>query len=103
MTTGIKFDLDLQIPLDCWLDLNLQRTLVIGEPPPQYLPQLSRMSEVETFVHSSVFRSPGTFPDKWANDFYLANDRIRGYQDRNIFFTRAYSGSLSITTPDWLR
>jgi len=73
-----------------------------GEPPSQFLHHLSRVSSAERFINSNVFRSPGTFPVDWENDFYLANGHVRGYQDRNIYLLSSYGGSMEMTVPDLL-
>jgi len=73
-----------------------------GEPPSHFLHHLSRVSEAERFINSKVFRSPGTFPVDWEDDFYLAHGRVRGYQDRIIYLTASIGGSAEMTVPDLL-
>ncbi|MBN1212127.1 MAG: M1 family metallopeptidase [candidate division Zixibacteria bacterium] len=73
-----------------------------GEPPSQFLHHLSRVSEAERFINSKVFRSPGTFPADWEDDFFLANGRVRGYQDRMVYLTSSFGGSAELTVPDLL-
>ncbi len=82
--------------------LSFQYLDITGEPPSQFLPHLSRLSGVDQFVNSKLFRAPGTFPVKWNEDFYAANERVRGYQDRTIYITESMGGSLEITPPDLL-
>ncbi|MFZ5981569.1 MAG: M1 family metallopeptidase [Candidatus Zixiibacteriota bacterium] len=73
-----------------------------GEPPSQFLHHLSRVPSAERFINSHVFRSPGSFPVDWEDDFYLANGHVRGYQDRDIYLLSSYGGSMEITVPDLL-
>ena len=73
-----------------------------GQPPSQFVNHLSRGSAVSEFVSSRVFRSPGSIPSEWKEDVYLFNGRVRGYQDRAIYFTKSFGASLSITPPDLL-
>ncbi len=65
-----------------------------GEPPSQFVNHLSRVNSVTRFTESKLFRSPGTFPTDWEDDFYLFNGLVRGYQDRNIYFTQSIGGSV---------
>jgi hypothetical protein len=100
--------LDLSLGNGFGLDLQAATYNIIGEPPTQYLYHLSRVQAVERFVRSPLFRNPGTFPTDWEDDFYLAGNGVRGYQDRSIYFTEASSWSMVITPPDllpyrWLR
>ncbi len=68
-----------------------------GEPPSQFINHLSRVNSVTRFTESKVFRSPGTFPTDWEDDFYLFNGLVRGYQDRNIYFTQSLGGSVELS------
>jgi hypothetical protein len=85
-----------------WLSLQGEWFVTSGEPAPQYLNHLSRARSIDRFAHSPVFRTPGTFPTDWENDFYLANRRMRGYQDRALYLVDFYGGSVEITPPDVL-
>ena len=85
-----------------WLTVRAERFDIGGEPPMQYLPQLSRRSTVDGFLSAPLFRSPGTIPREWAHDVYLAAERVRGYQDRVLYITRALGGSVELTPPDLL-
>ncbi|MBU0984557.1 MAG: M1 family metallopeptidase [candidate division Zixibacteria bacterium] len=73
-----------------------------GTPPSQYVQHLSRVRSADRYGQSPVFRTPGTFPVAWENDFYLANSRVRGYQDRIIYLTGFIGGSVELTPPDLL-
>ncbi|MCH7689525.1 MAG: M1 family metallopeptidase [candidate division Zixibacteria bacterium] len=91
-----------------YFSLSLHYLGTDGEPPSQFVNHLSRGSAVSEFVSSRVFRSPGTIPNRWENDIYLFNGRVRGYQERNVYLTKSFGASLSITPPDllpyyWLR
>lgn len=102
LITRVGFEFGYDLPYSTKMDLRLGREVVIGNPPGQYMPRLSRKTSVEAFTETSLFRSPGAYPSDWADDFYLANNRVRGYQDRDFTFTRSWSGSFSLTTPDML-
>ena len=67
-----------------------------GEPPSQFVNQLSKVNSLTRFTKSKLFRSPGTFPIDWEDDFYLFNGLVRGYQDRSIYFTQSIGGSIEI-------
>jgi len=71
-----------------------------GEPPSQFVNHLSRVNSVTRFTESKVFRSPGTFPTNWEDDFYLSNGLVRGYQDRDIYFTQSFGGSFEFS---WIK
>ncbi|HVP07632.1 MAG TPA: M1 family aminopeptidase, partial [Candidatus Acidoferrum sp.] len=73
-----------------------------GEPPAQFLYDLSRVQPYRAFVESQVFRTPGTYPDKWSTWFYPADSRVRGYQERFIPLMRSVGGSIEVTPPDLL-
>lgn len=73
-----------------------------GEPPSHFINHLSRVKQVTSFTESKVFRSPGTFPTDWADDFYLYNGLVRGYQDRAVYMTESYGGGIELTLPDLL-
>jgi hypothetical protein len=68
-----------------------------GHPPSQLLQHLSRASAWDQFVQSQVFRSPGSFPTDWQDDFYMSAERVRGYQDRLVYLAESYGGSLELT------
>ena len=85
-----------------WLTLRMERFDIGGEPPMQFLPGLSRRPAVDRFLSAPLFRSPGTFPVAWEDDVYLAAARVRGYQDRVLYITRALGGSIEVTPPDLL-
>ncbi|MDX9858464.1 MAG: M1 family metallopeptidase [candidate division Zixibacteria bacterium] len=85
-----------------WLSLRAEVLNVSGAPPSQFLRHISRAPAVDRFTEAPVFRSPGTFPTDWEDDFYLAERRVRGYQDRTVFVTEAVGGSLEYTPPDLL-
>jgi hypothetical protein len=79
-----------------------------GEPPSEFIYHLTREQALRTFLESQVFRSPGTFPTRWNDWFYLDGARVRGYQNRAIYLMRSYAGSIELTPPDllpyrWLR
>ena len=74
----------------------------IGAPPTQFLHHLSRGQAVETFSQSKLFRTRGTVPDEFLDEFYPANGLVRGYQDRQIYFTDALGASVTIIPPDVL-
>ena len=76
------------------LTLQGHSNLTWGEPPPQFVNHLSRVNSVTRFTDSKVFRSPGTFPTDWEDDFYLFNGLVRGYQDRDIYFRQSLGGSV---------
>lgn len=91
-----------------YLQLRLEQFGTGGVPPSEQLQHLSRVSPMETFKRSKLFRTPGTFPTDWADDFYATVNRVRGYQDRAIYLSESYGGSLELTPPDllpyrWLR
>jgi len=71
----------------------------LGNPPSQFVNHLSRVSSVTRFTESKVFRSPGTFPTNWEDDFYLFNGIVRGYQDRTIYLTQSFGGSAEFGCP----
>ena len=85
-----------------YFSLSLHYLGTDGEPPSQFVNHLSRGSAVSEFVSSRVFRSPGTVPNEWRDDVYFFNGRVRGYQERNVYLTRSFGSSLSITPPDLL-
>ncbi|MEW6051194.1 MAG: M1 family metallopeptidase [Candidatus Zixiibacteriota bacterium] len=85
-----------------WLQFGLEYLRVSGEPPLQYLYHLSRARSVDRFAQSQVFRSSGTFPRGWEDNFYLADNRVRGYQDHAVYLMQATGASLEITPPDLL-
>ncbi|MBD3404110.1 hypothetical protein GF420_14560 [candidate division GN15 bacterium] len=100
--------LDLTRNNQTWFSLKGEILNVSGAPPAQFLHHLSRSPAIDRFIHAPVFRSPGTFPVEWEDDFYLAERRVRGYQDRLIYVTESMGGSLELTPPDlipfgWLR
>ncbi|MGH8015802.1 MAG: hypothetical protein ACREBV_06390, partial [Candidatus Zixiibacteriota bacterium] len=67
-----------------------------GEPPSQFVNHLSRVNSVTRFTNSKLFRSPGTFPIDWEDDFYLSNELMRGYQDRSVYFNQSIGGSVEL-------
>ena len=73
-----------------------------GEPPGQLLYQLSRVTAVDRFLESPIFRTPGTFPRDWEDDFYLSGERVRGYQDRSLYIMDGLAGSITLVPPDLL-
>lgn len=85
-----------------WLSLRLEWLNTEGEPPSQYLQQLSRRPSIDRFTENWVFRTPGTFPVEWEPDFYLASRRVRGYLDRQLFLLDYFGGSIEVTPPDML-
>lgn len=85
-----------------WLTLRAERFDIGGTPPLHYLPSLSRLPAVDRFLSAPLFRSPGTIPMEWEDDIYLAAERVRGYQDRAVYLTKALGGSIEITPPDLL-
>jgi len=68
-----------------------------GEPPSQFVNHLSRVTSAKRFIESKLFRSPGTVPTDWEDDFYLFNGLVRGYQDRNIYFTQSIGGTVELS------
>jgi hypothetical protein len=68
----------------------------VGEPPSQFVNHLSRVNSATRFEDSKVFRSPGTFPTNWEDDFYLFNGIVRGYQNRIIYLTQSFGGSVEL-------
>ncbi len=102
MESQFLFGVDLTSRSRTFLSLSLEYLATNGEPPSHYLHHLSRVRSIDRFTRSSVFRSPGTFPADWENDFYLANGRVRGYQDRTFYMTDFVGGSLEMTPPDLL-
>jgi len=102
LTTEFELGLDLINTTRTWLSLNLQYLATEGTPPSQYVHHLSRTRSVDRFARTRLFRSPGTFPVEWEDDFYLANGRVRGYQDRSFYTLDYMGGSLEITPPDIL-
>lgn len=101
-----QMELGAEIHLEFKKKPNLKLTFGMlntgGEPPSHFLHHLSRVPSAERFIKSQVFRSPGTFPTSWENDFYLVNERVRGYQDRIIYLTSSFGTSLEMTVPDLL-
>jgi hypothetical protein len=100
--------LRLSVPFKTQVDLDFEFLDIAGDPPAHFLFHLSRVPAVDRFVGSPLFRSPGTFPVAWEDDFYLADTRVRGYQDRPVYITGSRAASLSLTPPDllpykWLR
>ncbi|MCB2231794.1 M1 family metallopeptidase [bacterium] len=85
-----------------WLSLRGEYLTTEGRPPAYLVRHLSRAPAMDRFAKAPVFRSPGTFPTDWEPDFYLAEQRVRGYQDRYLYLTKAAGGSLEITPPDLL-
>jgi hypothetical protein len=102
METQFLFGFTLTREEKTWLSLALESLNTNGEPPSQYLNHLSRVRPVERFTRSQLFRSPGTFPIDWENDFYAANGRVRGYHDRVLFLKDYLGGSMELTPPDLL-
>ncbi|MCP4685431.1 MAG: M1 family metallopeptidase [bacterium] len=102
LKTEFEIGLDLINSSRTWLSLTLQYLGTDGEPPSEYVDHISRARSVERFSHTQMFRSPGTFPQKWEDDFYLANGRVRGYQDRTFYLTDYLGASLELTPPDFL-
>ena len=100
LQSGYHADLQLQNKKRTYLELHLEYWNVSGDPPAQFLRHLSRVPAAEQFVRSRIFRSPGTFPTDWQDDFYLAGHDVRGYQDRLVYFTDAWTASLALTPPD---
>ncbi|UCC44044.1 MAG: M1 family metallopeptidase [Candidatus Zixiibacteriota bacterium] len=90
------FGLDLTQRRRTLLKLRFEMWGTTGTPPTQYLNHLSRVRPIDVFSQSQVFRSPGTFPTQWSSGFYPANERVRGYQDRQVYFTEYIGGSV-----DW--
>ena len=97
-----RLELELTRKQKNYLEAGVGYTSMTGIAPSQFVPHLSRTSAAESFIHSPVFRNPGTFPTVWSDDFYLSASRVRGYQDRNIYLAEAYSGSLELIPPDLL-
>jgi hypothetical protein len=85
-----------------WLHARAEFLSQGGEPPSEYIYHLSKAQPLQTFVESQIFRSPGTYPAKWNDWFYLDGDRVRGYQNRNVYLMRSYAGSIELTPPDLL-
>jgi Peptidase family M1 domain len=74
----------------------------VGAPPTQFLYHLSRGQAVEKFSRSKLFRTRGTVADELLDEFYPAIGLVRGYQDRQIYFTDAISASMTVIPPDAL-
>ncbi|MGD8922814.1 MAG: M1 family metallopeptidase, partial [Candidatus Zixiibacteriota bacterium] len=102
LQSGYHADLELSNKKRTYLELHVEYWNVSGDPPAQFLRHLSRVPAAEQFVRSRIFRSPGTFPTNWQDDFYLAGHDVRGYQDRLVYFTDGWTGSLALTPPDLL-
>lgn len=85
-----------------WLKLGAEFLRMDDDPPLQHLEHLSRVTSIERFTDSRVFRSPGTVPGSWEDWLYLDAGRVRGYQDQPIYLTQATGGSLELTPPDLL-
>jgi len=102
MTTEFECGLDLTNSSRTWMSLAFHYLGTDGAPPSEYVHHLSRARSIERFSGTQLFRSPGTFPVEWEDDFYLANGRVRGYQDRTFYVTDQIGGSLEITPPDIL-
>jgi hypothetical protein len=60
------------------------------------------VKSIERFTESPAFRTPGTFPRDWEDDFYLTNERIRGYQDRSVYVADYTGWTFELTPPDLL-
>lgn len=85
-----------------WLELAGGFNFTFGRPPSQFVRHLSRARSVDAFLDSKVFRTPGTFPTDWQDDFYLSGGPVRGYQDRMVWLFDSWNGSLELTPPDLL-
>ncbi|HUV30894.1 MAG TPA: M1 family metallopeptidase [Acidobacteriota bacterium] len=85
-----------------YLSVVLEGLVTNGEPPSQYLRHISRIRSIDRFVHSRLFRSPGTVPADWENHLYAADPRVRGYQDRNLYLIDYFGASIECTPPDLL-
>jgi hypothetical protein len=95
-------ELTLQCGNKPWFHLGLSLLDGFGEPPMQFLHHLGRVRSVDRFLTSPLFLTPGTFPVDWENDFYLADNRVRGYQDRDHYLIESLGASLELTPPDGL-
>jgi hypothetical protein len=102
METQFLFGINLKRDGQNCISLKLESLSTNGEPPSQYLSHLSRVRSVDRFTGSQLFRTPGTFPIDWEDDFYLANGRMRGYQNRLFYLTDYLGGSFEFTPPDLL-
>ena len=51
----------------------------------EFMYHLTRSQPYKVFTDSRIFRSPGSFPTKWSDDFYLDGGGVRGYQDRSLY------------------
>ncbi len=102
MTTEFELGLDLVNTSRTWLSLTLQFLGTDGVPPSEYVHHLSRARSKDRFSRTQLFRSPGTFPLEWEDDFYLANGRVRGYQDRTFYVIDYFGGNVEFTPPDIL-
>ena len=102
LETEVLCGVDLTNRRRTYFSLSLEYMSTRGEPPSQYLHHLSRVRAIDRFARSAVFRSPGTFPADWEDDFYLANGRVRGYQDRTLYLCDYIGGSFEFTPPDLL-
>jgi len=94
------FGLKLTNSTRTYCALNLDVVNITGQPSSQFIYQLSRGRAVDAFTSTKLFRSPGTFPLEWRDNFYLGLGPVRGYQDRAIYFTESYAGSVELTPPD---
>ncbi len=80
-----------------WLSTRFVITNLGGHPPAHLLQHLTRASAYDQFVQSQMFRSPGSFPTDWQDDFYHSAERVRGYQDRLVYLAESYGGSVELT------
>ncbi len=80
-----------------WLQLRATASDLGGQPPSHKIKHLSRATAYDQFVHSQVFRTPGTFPVEWSDELYLSAERVRGYQDRLVYTSESYGGSIELT------
>lgn len=97
--TSYEAELNLQKNGLRLLDLKAHFLTTSGEPPSQFVNHLSRVNSATRFTDSKVFRSPGTFPTDWEDDFYLFNGVVRGYQDRTVYLTQSIGGTVELTRP----
>ena len=67
-----------------------------------FLFHITRREPVRSYLDSRVFRSPGSFPKAWINDFYLDNGGVRGYQNRSLYGNKGGTDSVVISNSSLL-
>ncbi|MCH9031873.1 MAG: M1 family metallopeptidase, partial [candidate division Zixibacteria bacterium] len=62
----------------------------------EFMFHLTRSQPYRVFTDSRIFRSPGSFPTKWSDDFYLDGVGVRGYQNRSLYGWQGRSFAVSL-------